>query len=680
MLEPGTQIGRYEVQRRLGSGGMGAVYVAHDPRLGRMVAVKVFAGDLELPDARERFEREARAAAALKHPRIVVIHDFGEYEARPYIVMEYVQGETLAQVMRRRASVSPDDKLRWIEELCDGIGYAHSMSLIHRDIKPANLMVDRAGRLKILDFGIARMLGMASNTMAAVGTPGYMAPEQLQGRNVDHRADLFSIGAVLYELMAGRVAFPGETVHAVHHNVLSATPPRLTEAGPAVAAIVERLLEKEPAARYQDADTLRADIAAARRDLEGYGAAEDLGSTVIRPVERPRPSDSGSAQVSVQKDDAPEAPRRTPPEWADSVTVTPSPQSGQWGDRRPRTDVDEAARLRRETHVQAALDRARALYAQRDFEAALDACLDALAYDQGHLEALALTDAVRRGLETDHRGTSPSGRTPQPLPKGGTRDLGATVPPTPVPGRTAPGQAPAAPPVPTAATRSQESRQPDGARRSAGSRSGRSQKPSRPPGLPFAERLRKQMSQGAAVLNGAMASMRSHLLALDTRLRALPRVQQQRLLAAVAGGLVLLVGAGGVALWPAAEIPVGTVLVDAVPWGIVVAIEAEDGTTQELPPDSSTPLRVTLPIGAYVVTVQGPPPESRVERVTVEIREAGMAGLSPVRFAGMSVEEYFEPYLTAQQLPGEADATAPGAAEGTSDAGGATASGDAVVP
>lgn len=188
------------------------------------------------------------------------------------------------------------------------------------------------------------------------------------------------------------------------------------------------------------------------------------------------------------------------------------------------------------------------------------------------------------------------------------------------------------------------------------------------------------MSQGAAVLNGAMASMRSHLLALDTRLRALPRVQQQRLLAAVAGGLVLLVGAGGVALWPAAEIPVGTVLVDAVPWGIVVAIEAEDGTTQELPPDSSTPLRVTLPIGAYVVTVQGPPPESRVERVTVEIREAGMAGLSPVRFAGMSVEEYFEPYLTAQQLPGEADATAPGAAEGTSDAGGATASGDAVVP
>ncbi len=177
MFEPGTQIGRYEIQRRLGRGGMGTVYAAHDPVLGRLVAIKVFAGDLEIPDARDRFSREARSAAALAHPHIVAVYDFGEYASQPYIVMEYVAGETLAEVIRRKAHVSLPDKLRWIEELAAGAGYAHQMSVIHRDIKPANLMIDRHGRLRILDFGIARMLGIASNTRDMIGTPGYMAPE-----------------------------------------------------------------------------------------------------------------------------------------------------------------------------------------------------------------------------------------------------------------------------------------------------------------------------------------------------------------------------------------------------------------------------------------------------------------------------------------------------------------------
>jgi len=148
MLEPGTQVGRYEIQRRLGRGGMGTVYVAHDPVLGRMVAIKMFAGDLDMPDAGERFAREARAAAALSHPHIVTVFDFGEFASQPYIVMEYVPGETMANLIRRKTPITIYDKLRWMEELCAGAGYAHQMSLVHRDIKPANLMIDRSGRVK----------------------------------------------------------------------------------------------------------------------------------------------------------------------------------------------------------------------------------------------------------------------------------------------------------------------------------------------------------------------------------------------------------------------------------------------------------------------------------------------------------------------------------------------------
>src|SRR5688572_15359207 len=173
MLQPGSQFGRYEIQRRLGRGGMGTVYVAHDPVLGRMVAIKVFLSELDLPDAAERFAREARSAAALNHANIVTIYDYGDYASQPYIVMEYIQGETLADVIRRKAPFPVTEKLRWLEELCAGVGYAHRAEIIHRDIKPANLMIDRSGRLKVLDFGIARMLGrISSSATALIGTPG----------------------------------------------------------------------------------------------------------------------------------------------------------------------------------------------------------------------------------------------------------------------------------------------------------------------------------------------------------------------------------------------------------------------------------------------------------------------------------------------------------------------------
>ncbi len=248
MFKAGTQIGRYEIQRHLGRGGMGTVYAAHDAILGRLVAIKVFEGDLDIPDARERFEREARSAAGLAHPHIVAVHDFGEHESQPYIVMEYVKGDTLAEVIRRKAPVAFVDKLRWVEELAAAAGYAHKMSVIHRDIKPANLIIDRFGRLKVLDFGIARLLGTVSHTTDTIGTPGYMAPEQIQGEPVDGRADVFSIGVVFYELLSYTEAFPGETGLSITHRILNYEPvplPRLVpDLNPDVLPIVERALKK----------------------------------------------------------------------------------------------------------------------------------------------------------------------------------------------------------------------------------------------------------------------------------------------------------------------------------------------------------------------------------------------------------------------------------------------------
>ena len=382
MLEPGSQLGRYEIQRRLGRGGMGTVYVAHDPVLGRMVAIKVFAGELDFPDARERFSREARSAAALSHPNIVTVFDYGEFDSQPYIVMEYVPGETLAAVIRRKAEVATADKLRWIEELCAGAGYAHEKSVIHRDIKPANLMIDRSGRLKILDFGIARVMGAASNTTAMIGTPGYMAPEQIEGRPADHRADLFSIGVVFYELLAYTDAFPGETIPAITHRILTEDPVPLShlvpDADPGVVTLIERALKKDVADRFEDAETMRAAIARIRRQFE-------LDVTSIRPADAPRrdvpPARPGRGTGSA----------RVPSSAGAGVaSLTPPPE-------RISTDREAVARLR-VAYLETALEAARALLEQNELTAALEACQQALAYDETDVRALELAQRIENAM------------------------------------------------------------------------------------------------------------------------------------------------------------------------------------------------------------------------------------------------------------------------------------------
>jgi serine/threonine protein kinase len=264
-----TRIDRYEIKGRLGSGGMGAVYLARDtnPTTDRLVVLKLLRSSFDSDEPRRRFAREAQALAGLNHPNIVVIYDSGEYDDSPFIVMEYVRGETLAESIRRKAPMPLGVKLGLLSELCAGLAHAHEDGIVHRDIKPANLVVDLNGRLKILDFGIARLDADATArdgqlTLATVriGTPGYMSPEQLETGEVDARSDVFAVGAVAYELISGHEAFTGATTTQIERKVIGEQPAPLVSAvpglDPAIAAIITSALEKDVRQRCQSAAEL----------------------------------------------------------------------------------------------------------------------------------------------------------------------------------------------------------------------------------------------------------------------------------------------------------------------------------------------------------------------------------------------------------------------------------------
>ena len=245
-------IGRYEVIRRLGHGGMGIVYLGRDPRIGRQVAIKL----LHLDDVRERFLQEAQSAGRLAHRNIVTIFDYGDHDGQPFIVMEFIEGTTLADHIRSRSPFPQSRKLEIIEHLSSGLDYAHDEGLVHRDVKPANIMIGLDGVVKILDFGIARVTD-SGLTQAGVmmGTPNYMSPEQVEGKEVDRRSDIFAVGLVLYELLAYQQAFAGETAHVVMNAIVRKPPAPLAAAcpglDPAIERIVIRALQKDPAKRYR---------------------------------------------------------------------------------------------------------------------------------------------------------------------------------------------------------------------------------------------------------------------------------------------------------------------------------------------------------------------------------------------------------------------------------------------
>src|SRR5688572_7185394 len=282
-------IDRYRVRERLGQGGMGALFLALDPAIDRLVAIKVLRVDN--PDVRERFQREARPAARLQHPNIVTVYDVGEHDGQPFIAMEYIPGETLAELIRRRAPLDTRQRVELVIEICSGLAFAHKHGIVHRDIKPANLILSRDSNiLKILDFGIARA-GESGLTQVGmvIGTPNYMSPEQVRGDAIDHRSDIFAVGLVLYELLVYRQAFEAETQPAVLMKILSDQPAPLAMLDPlvdaGVAQVVYKALAKNPADRYQDLGAMKADLVRIVQRLETE--ASD-GRTMMVPPPPPR--------------------------------------------------------------------------------------------------------------------------------------------------------------------------------------------------------------------------------------------------------------------------------------------------------------------------------------------------------------------------------------------------------
>jgi eukaryotic-like serine/threonine-protein kinase len=270
-VERDTMIdGRYRVLKRIGSGGMAEVYCAEDQQLGRRVALKLlhrrFADDAQFV---ERFRREASSAAGLQHPNIVGIYDRGEWDGTSYIAMEFVEGRTLKDIIVQRGPAPPEAASDLTLQILRAARFAHKHGVVHRDIKPQNVLIDNDGRVRVTDFGIARAgVSDMTETGSVMGTAQYLSPEQAQGKPVDERSDLYSIGIVLYELLTGRVPFDAESPVSVALMQVSEAPvPPMEvnpEVPPALDAVVLRAMEKDPARRYQDADEFIAALESAR--------------------------------------------------------------------------------------------------------------------------------------------------------------------------------------------------------------------------------------------------------------------------------------------------------------------------------------------------------------------------------------------------------------------------------
>jgi eukaryotic-like serine/threonine-protein kinase len=260
---------RYRVQRLLGRGGMGAVYLCDDEVLGELVALKVISSAWASDHAAltERFKREAQAARRVASPNVIRIHDLGEASSRfLYLSMEYFPGRTLSQVMAQRGLVPMADCKDYLNQICDGLAAAHDVGVVHRDLKPANILIGERGAVKIIDFGLAKATAEEGLTAtgALLGTPHYMAPEQIRGKNVDARADIYSLGALAFHLLTGRPPFGGDNAIAVGFAHLSEPPPSVralrAEVSESLDSIVTRALAKDPAARPGDARAFRAAV------------------------------------------------------------------------------------------------------------------------------------------------------------------------------------------------------------------------------------------------------------------------------------------------------------------------------------------------------------------------------------------------------------------------------------
>jgi serine/threonine protein kinase len=277
-----THIGKYDVIATIGRGGMGVVYKATDPVLGRIVAIKMMTGGFaDDPDLLKRFYREAKSTASLHHPNIVTVYDVGDQDGEPYLVMEFLDGESLDAIIRSQRDLNLLEKIDYIVQVCRGLQYAHERNTIHRDIKPANIMVQREGTVKIVDFGIARMGDdHVTRPGQVMGSIHYMSPEQIGEGDADARTDLFATGIVLYQLLTYHLPFKGGDVPATLFKIIHDPPPPLSHYlksyPPDLDAIIERALAKDSGDRYQTADELAFDLTQVQLQLKAGLVAELL--------------------------------------------------------------------------------------------------------------------------------------------------------------------------------------------------------------------------------------------------------------------------------------------------------------------------------------------------------------------------------------------------------------------
>ena len=316
MADMPSRIGNFEVLSQIGSGGMGTVYLGRDPGLGRQVAIKVIREEVRDKEVLDRFFREARAAAALRHPNIITVYTSGQHEYQPYMVMEFVDGESLAEIIRSRRTLPLSDKMSYLEQICAGLHFAHRAGIVHRDIKPANIMIDREGVVRILDFGIARIEGSAmTQDGSLMGSLNYMSPEQMLGRPADHRSDIFSVGSVAYELLCYQQAFKGGLNDGLLHRLPHEAPPALSSLypglPPALEQVVMRALEKAPEQRFQDLAEMRSAI------VGGQAGPKPEDDRTVR-ITRPGTPDVPPAGVA-------EAPAPQSPTPVPAASPTPPP-------------------------------------------------------------------------------------------------------------------------------------------------------------------------------------------------------------------------------------------------------------------------------------------------------------------------------------------------------------------
>ncbi len=302
-LDGGHLVGRYRIVKFLGAGAMGEVYLADDPQIDRRLAIKtvrLVGRPQEIEDRKKRLLREARAAGRLLHPNVVTLFDAGEAEGMLYLAFEYVEGTDLAQ--RLENGLSGDEKarlnlrqvLRVVRQVADALDYAHGQGIVHRDIKPSNILLDHFGRVKVADFGIAKMAGQSTElTMAGsvMGSPQYLSPEQIRGEDLDGRSDIFSLGVVLYEILSGKRPFEGETITTLVYQILHKDPPPVSElraVPPRLEELLRRMLAKSAGDRLATGGEAARELAAIEAELSDEtlsapAGAEELDATRILP-------------------------------------------------------------------------------------------------------------------------------------------------------------------------------------------------------------------------------------------------------------------------------------------------------------------------------------------------------------------------------------------------------------